>query len=100
MQGAAEDSCPLIATVLFHALCGAQRSSDSLPTDGAGRVLDFSRVMRYNSGRGHRAAVTISQEKQGKSPLNTRNNTEYHIRKVSPDTFLPELRSGRPLRFP
>ncbi len=42
--------CPLIATLLFHTLCGAQRSSASLPADGAERTLDFSTIIRYNSG--------------------------------------------------
>ena len=50
MQGAAIFRCPLIVALPFHALCGAQRSSASLPTDGAERALDYSTIMRYNSG--------------------------------------------------
>ena len=50
IQGAAIFRCPLIVALPFHALCGAQRSSASLPTDGAERALDYSTIMRYNSG--------------------------------------------------
>ena len=68
MQGAAIFRCPLIVALLFHALCGAQRSSASLPTDGAERALDFSRTMRYNSGtRTPRSRYHII-EKTGKMP--------------------------------
>ena len=68
MQGAAIFHCPFIATRLFHALCGAQRSSASLLTGGAERALDFSRTMRYNSGtRTPRSRYHII-ENTGKNP--------------------------------
>ncbi len=78
MQGAAIFRCPLIATALFHALCGAQRSSASLPTDGAERALDFSTTMRYNSGtRTPRSRYHIIG-KTGKKP------TKY--KEITPNT--------------
>ena len=77
MQGAAIFRCPLIATALFHALCGAQRSSASLPTDGAERALDFSMTMRYNSGtRTPRSRYHII-EKTGKTPTKYKGITRY-----------------------
>jgi len=79
IQGAAIFRCPLFTALLFHALCGAQRSSASLPTDGAERALDFSRTMRYNSGtRTPRSRYHIIG-KTGKKPTKykeiTRNTT-------------------------
>ena len=77
MQGAAIFRCPLIATMLFHALCGAQRSSVSLSTDGAERALDFSRTMRYNSGtRTPRSRYHIMR-KTGKTPTKHKGITRY-----------------------
>ena len=67
-KGAAIFRYPLFAALLFHALCGAQRSSASLPTDGAERALDFSAITRYNSGtRTPRSRYHIV-EKTGKMP--------------------------------
>ena len=78
IQGAAIFRCPLFATPLFHALCGAQRSSASLPTDGAERALDFSANTRYNSGtRTPRSRYHII-EKSGKKP------TKY--KEITPNT--------------
>ena len=78
MQGAAIFRCPLIVALLFHALCGAQRSSASLPTDGAERALDFSTITRYNSGtRTPRSRYHII-EKSGKKP------TKY--KEITPNT--------------
>ena len=88
IQGAAIFRCPLIATMLFHALCGAQRSSVSLPTAGAERVLDYSRVLRYNSGtRTPRSRYHIIG-KAGKTPTNykgiTRNTTFVKFHRTVP----------------
>ena len=96
-KGAAIFRCPLIATALFHALCGAQRSSASLPTDGAERALDFSRTMRYNSGtRTPRSRYHII-EKTGKMPTKykgiTPNTTFVKFHRT---LFYPSPRSGRP----
>ncbi len=77
-QGAAIFRCPLFTALLFHALCGAQRSSVSLPTDGAERALDYSSIMRYNSGtRTPRSRYHII-EKRGKKP------TKY--KEITPNT--------------
>ena len=77
MQGAAIFRCPLFAALLFHALCGAQRSSASLPTDGAECALDFSRTMRYNSGtRTPRSRYHIMR-KTGNPPTKHKGITRY-----------------------
>ena len=68
MQGAAIFRCLLIVALPFYALCGAQRSSASLPTDGAERALDFSTITRYNSStRTPRSRYHII-ENTGKNP--------------------------------